>query len=80
MKLENRKAYHIRKTRSKALRKMRIVKDQHNYWYYPYFGMYRKGKIHCSCPLCRAKTRYEGYKHSDQKKIDMLNYKDEEDR
>ena len=64
--METRKEYHIRKTQTKALRKFNIVKSLHNYWYYPHFGMYRKGKIHCSCPLCRAKTRYNGYKYSDQ--------------
>ena len=31
-----------------------------------------KGKVHCSCPLCRAKTRIEGYKISDLKKLEKL--------
>lgn len=25
-----------------------------------------KGKIHCSCPMCRQKTREIGWKHSDR--------------
>ena len=43
-------------TEKKAERKVRIVHALNDYWSYPYFGCYRKGKIHCSCPLCAAKT------------------------
>lgn len=39
-----------------ALRKVHIVHMLNDYWYYPEFGYYRKGKIHCSCPICSAKT------------------------
>lgn len=28
-----------------------------------------KRKIHCSCPLCREKTKEKGWKHSDKKKL-----------
>lgn len=24
-----------------------------------------KGKIHCSCPMCREKTKERGWKHAD---------------
>lgn len=40
----------------KAKRKIKIVHDLNDYWYYKYPGMYIKGKIHCSCPMCAAKT------------------------
>ena len=40
----------------KAKRKQDIVHELYDYWYYPAFGYYRKGKIHCSCPMCSAKT------------------------
>lgn len=40
----------------KAKRKAKIVHEMNDYWHYKYFGQYRKGKIHCSCPLCAAKT------------------------
>ena len=30
------------------------------YWYIKHRGMLGKGKIHCSCPICRAKTRNKG--------------------
>lgn len=71
---------------SKAIRKQEIVHNQHDYWRYPSLGYFRKGKIHCSCPLCSAKTgkspyygtnyRYGkgNYKISDIKKIDSMNY------
>lgn len=39
-----------------ANRKVRIVHELNDYWSYPAFGYYRKGKIHCSCPRCAAKT------------------------
>ena len=39
-----------------VIRKMRIVHMLSDYWYYPAPGDYRKGKIHCSCPICKAKT------------------------
>lgn len=41
---------------AKAKRKLRIVKELNDYWHYPHFGQYRKGKIHCSCPMCASKT------------------------
>jgi len=41
---------------TKARRKQRIVHEMNDYWHYKYFGQYRKGKIHCSCPMCAAKT------------------------
>lgn len=32
-------------------------------------GELSKGKIHCSCPMCREKTWAIGPKHSDKKKM-----------
>jgi hypothetical protein len=43
-------------TEAKVKRKMKIVHDLNDYWFYPHEGQYRKGKIHCSCPMCAAKT------------------------
>ena len=63
---------------TKALRKYKLVHSMNDYWYYPHFGQYRKGKIHCSCPLCRAKVKYEGYGISDLRKFERLNYSDDE--
>ena len=52
---------YTRKMRAKHIkRKKRIVSNWH--WfesgYYPHDGMYSKGKIHCSCPLCKVKAYY----------------------
>ena len=43
-------------TEAKVKRKKRIVHDLNDYWVYKYDGQYRKGKIHCSCPMCSSKT------------------------
>ncbi len=42
---------------TKAMRKYRLVRQmQGEYWYVEHLGMLRKGKIHCSCPMCAEKT------------------------
>lgn len=43
-------------TELKAERKIRICHNLNDYWRYPAKGYFRKGKIHCSCPMCSAKT------------------------
>lgn len=78
------RAWRRYKNYTKAKRKAKIVHDQNNYWYYPHFGQYVKGKINCSCPMCRRKTRNRGiaayyhgaynWKPSDKKKIDSLKF------
>jgi len=66
---------HLDKMKQK--RKMEIVK---NVWHEPelllnrerYVGHLVKGKLHCSCPMCAAKTNVRkgtyihGWKHSDE--------------
>lgn len=62
---------YYRKVRAKAItRKKRL--DHKIYWadstsgaWYKHDGCYSKGKIHCSCDMCNAKTRFSGYKFSD---------------
>lgn len=81
----------------KALRKRRI--DSYSNWYsaergYGYYNnlhQYSKNKIHCSCPMCSAKTKNKGhrkknwwapphnYKISDVRKINRLEYQDGEE-
>lgn len=41
---------------AKALRKARIIKNHNNYWCYKSLHQLSKGKIHCSCAMCSAKT------------------------
>lgn len=57
-----------------------------------YRGILNKGKIHCSCALCSAKTRNKGkrrklgknyapsinWTHSDMKKVVSMKYKENE--
>lgn len=81
----------------KALRKRRIDREVYSYWYkdhdcgfYNNLHQYSKNKIHCSCPMCSAKTNNKGgraghcwaprhnYKISDLRKIQRLEYREEE--
>lgn len=55
-------------------RKKRIIKEQNNYWSYKHEGELSKGKIHCSCWMCRRKS-YDSPKISDLRK--SLAMKDE---
>ena len=70
----------------KALRKRRIDHDVSypGYYFYKNLHQYSKNKIHCSCPMCSAKTRNKGgsktkgmappinYKISDIRKIQRM--------
>ena len=64
--------------RIKALRKRKIVCltwiDGSEFADSKPLHYFSKAKVHCSCPLCRAKTKYNGYTVSDQRKIDAGNY------
>ena len=57
-------------------RKKRIV---HHYAYigewYNGDGKYDKGKIHCSCGMCMAKTRNKGRRHVPGNYAPSINYK-----
>lgn len=81
-----------RKSILKALRKRRIDRAVYPYsehGWYDNLHQYSKNKIHCSCPMCSAKTRNKGhnrykgmvpginYKISDVKKIQRLEYQEE---
>jgi hypothetical protein len=75
----------------KALRKQRIDQDIYGYLnrehgYYDNLHQYSKNKIHCSCPLCAAKsTKYRGrgplinYKISDIRKLQKMKESEKED-
>ena len=65
----------------KAIRKRRIIR-QYGFDYYDNLHQYSKNKIHCSCPMCRAKTGKrkmvfgEGGKNwsiADEKRIEEMN-------
>ena len=58
-------AYNRDISRRKALRKKHLIERLHPSWgtgYYDNLHQYSKNKIHCSCPLCSAKTRNKGRK------------------
>lgn len=84
-------------SRRKALRKRRIAREIYSHGsytceYYDNLHQYSKNKIHCSCPMCSAKTRNKGkrgrtahgwnpsknFKHSDLRKLVRLDYVEEE--
>lgn len=85
----NRDRSYYRKMRAKHIRRKKKLAENNfgNGWHFEYDGMYSKGKIHCSCSMCSAKTRNKGqrrllsgnyaksinYKHSDFLKILSMN-------
>lgn len=62
---------------NKAIRKKNIVEHNHGYSLYDNLHQYSKNKVHCSCPLCAAKTdnSKNSKTHSDRLKIDSMNTK-----
>ena len=70
------RAYRRHMAITKAVRKRKIDKDRHAWsriigWvpYYDNLHQYSKNKIHCSCPLCSAKSK-DSLKHSDLQKME----------
>ena len=75
----------------KAIRKKNICEQVYGIEYYNNLHQYSKNKVHCSCPLCAAKTgdthnnrkitgthqRYgkKNWKIGDKRKIQVLNDK-----
>ena len=58
-------AWRRRKNLTKALRKRNITKHYWSSTFHPYYDnlhQYSKNKIHCSCPMCSAKTRNKGHR------------------
>lgn len=50
-------------------RKKHIIHEQNDYWNYKHEGCLDKGKIHCSCWMCSAKTGVHGWKMGDLKNL-----------
>lgn len=82
------KAYNRAMRRKHIARKKKIAKKLYGSDYYKADGMYDKGKVHCSCPMCTRKTNNKGknrlkhgnyfpskdWKHSDQQKLDQMDW------
>ena len=48
--------------KNKAKRKQKLALELYGDDWYKHFGQYRKGKIHCSCAMCQAKTNTKRFK------------------
>ena len=57
----------------KAIRKRDIAEKHYGFSYYDNLHQYSKNKIHCSCPMCTAKTKTDGRKHSEEARIVSMN-------
>ena len=62
------KAYRRYQRRTHINRKKHVIKSQNDYWHYQHDGELDKGKIHCSCPMCRHKSR-DMASFSNQRKL-----------
>ena len=65
----------IKKGLQKQKRKMKIAKF--TIGLEPFVGKENKlfkGKIHCSCPICSAKTNKLGWKSRDKRIIEGMNF------
>lgn len=75
------RAYNRRISYLKARRKQRLDHESSAGRWSPYYNnlhQYSKNKIHCSCPLCRAKTRFNGLDIADLRKQEKMDYSEEE--
>lgn len=78
--MKNHQRDYYRKMRAKHIsRKKRIVKETWGSSAYlvndtKFCGKLSKNKIHCSCPDCSTKTKRDGYKISDIRKLNKLGY------
>lgn len=88
----NRDRNYYREQRAKHIRRKKYICQKCYGWdYYDHDGSYSKGKIHCSCPLCAAKTnnrrrksnkyapaKFTNWKASDLKKLEELDNQEKE--
>jgi len=65
-------SYRRHKRGTTITRKKRIIKDGNDYWEFKFDGQLDKGKIHCSCSLCRGDdwgNKSDKHKYQEMKKI-----------
>ena len=82
-------AYNRKKSFLKAKRKRNICKHIYGWEYYDNLHQYSKNKIHCSCPMCSAKTNNKGryayfsgsinWSIRDRRQLDEMDYDEEEE-
>ena len=73
-------AWRRHKNFTKALRKRAIARKVYpsfvgEHEYYSNLHQYSKNKIHCSCPICSAKTRNKGRRNLKGNYAPSINYK-----
>ena len=68
-------AYNRKKSFSKAKRKQNICKYVYQDPWYDNLHQYSKNKIHCSCPMCSAKTRNKGHRRKRKNYAPAINYR-----
>ena len=74
----NRSRDYYRKQRARVIRrKQNNIHSQNDYWQVEPAGMLSKGKIHCSCPMCRHKS-YDEKSMSDKRKDELARQQLEE--
>lgn len=59
---------YYREARARAIHHKKHISA--HYWNYKFDGQYPKGKVHCSCPDCSAKSSKQGFKVSDIRKYE----------
>ena len=61
---------------TKALRKRRIAEHNYGFAWYDNLHQYSKNKVHCSCNLCRFRSKFNPKQktYSDMKKILKTDY------
>jgi len=77
--MERTRAERRKKNYAEVRRKKKIANRLYGCDRYEHDGQYIKGKVHCSCGLCCAKTNnkkwgYKSWKHSDTQKINSMDY------
>lgn len=48
-----------REQREKHIKRKKRICNYYGFDWYKYDGMYDKGKIHCSCPMCTYEKTYD---------------------
>ena len=75
----NRSRDYYRKMRAKTIKRKKEIVSHWNGFedgYYEHDGMYSKGKIHCSCRMCRSKDYNGNHIKTIQELKNDISYKE----
>lgn len=73
--MEKNRGYYRHQRIAHIARKKRIIREHQDNWAYKFDGQLSKGKIHCSCEMCRVKS-YDRLSAKDRRRIEAMNYSD----